>query len=401
VANTQHRRQGRRRKRGWRLPSLNIVVARIKALAPEREIYLRSGGKVRFLRISSHVQLAFAALVLVVFGSWGAVTGAMLWSQAQMGAQQAALAAQRAAVTGREADMRAYRRSVDQIAEDIQARQRALEAMMRSSLGIAPADVAPAAEGAGKRMAPKRAGTVGAVSPEGRFEALQAKQHALEGRLADAARARLEKVERAIRGFGLNPSAFARGGQARGGPFEPVTGLIAHDAGLRTLAALLGRLEAMETTLATIPSGRPTASPMQSSSYGYRRDPFNGLFAFHAGIDFPGRYGQDIRAASEGRVRFVGRRPGYGNVIEIDHGNAIMTRYAHLSRFGAKVGDRVTRGQTIARMGSTGRSTGTHLHFEVRVRGAAVNPRRFLEARQDVLEVQKLIKQRLDGSDRG
>ncbi len=140
---------------------------------------------------------------------------------------------------------------------------------------------------------------------------------------------------------------------------------------------------------------------METSSYGVRRDPFNGLPAFHAGIDFPGSYGQPIIAAAAGKVSFVGQQPGYGNVVEIDHGNGILTRYAHLSRFGAKVGDKVARGQPIARMGSTGRSTGTHLHFEVRVHGNAVNPRRFLEAREDVLEVQQLAKERLVRSDRG
>jgi murein DD-endopeptidase MepM/ murein hydrolase activator NlpD len=156
----------------------------------------------------------------------------------------------------------------------------------------------------------------------------------------------------------------------------------------------------MELTLAAIPSGRPTAAPMETSSFGYRRDPFNGMAAFHAGIDFTGAYGQPIQAAERGRVSFVGQRQGYGNVVEVDHGNGILTRYAHLSRFAARVGDKVTRGQTIAKMGSTGRSTGTHLHFEVRVNGDAVNPRRFLEARQDVLEIQQLAKQRVVRSNR-
>jgi murein DD-endopeptidase MepM/ murein hydrolase activator NlpD len=124
--------------------------------------------------------------------------------------------------------------------------------------------------------------------------------------------------------------------------------------------------------------------------------------AFHSGIDFPGAYGQPILAAARGRVVYVGQRQGYGNVVEVDHGNGLMTRYAHLSRFGTKVGANVMRGQAIARMGSTGRSTGTHLHFEVRLNGAAINPRRFLEAKQDVLQVQQIAKQRIaDGRNWG
>jgi murein DD-endopeptidase MepM/ murein hydrolase activator NlpD len=154
-------------------------------------------------------------------------------------------------------------------------------------------------------------------------------------------------------------------------------------------------LNALESGLVAIPSGRPTASPMLSSSYGYRHDPFTGGGAFHAGVDFPGAYGQPILAAAAGRVAYVGQRQGYGNVVEVDHGHGIMTRYAHLSSFGVQRGAAVTRGQPIARMGSTGRSTGTHLHFEVRVNGAPINPGRFLEVRQDVLEVQQIAKQRV------
>ncbi len=153
------------------------------------------------------------------------------------------------------------------------------------------------------------------------------------------------------------------------------------------LADALSRMESLETSLKTIPSGLPTMAPMQSSSYGYRRDPFNGHAAFHAGIDFPGRHGEPILAAATGRVSFVGQRSGYGNVVEITHGNGLMTRYAHLSGFNARIGQQVIRGHQIARMGSTGRSTGDHLHFEVRLKGEPVNPRPFLEAARNVQQV--------------
>ncbi|MBO9580792.1 MAG: M23 family metallopeptidase [Sphingobium sp.] len=350
----------------------------------------------KFVRISARLQLAVAGLILMLLGGWCVVTGSMLWSQAHLSAERASIARERAAVIDGQARVEAYKGSVSEIERDIKARQKASDDLLKAYFGDVPA--APKASGA----APAKAGKVSAVSPEAaRLLDLRARQDAFEARLTTAARQRLAKVEAAIRGFGLNPAAFtnARGGM--GGPYVPAHGLIATDPELRDLATLLSRLNAMETTLATIPSDRPTAAPMETSSYGYRRDPFNGETAFHAGIDFPGAYGQPIIAAAAGQVSFVGQRPGYGNVVEIDHGNGILTRYAHLSRFGARVGDKVARGQAIARMGSTGRSTGTHLHFEVRVRGEAVNPRRFLEARQDVLEVQKLAKQRLVRGNRG
>ncbi len=385
-------------------------MTKLVALAPEREIFLRTGGTVRFLRISTRMQLAVAGLVALLLGGWGIATGAMLWSQAHIFVERATLERQRAAVIDRQASVDAYRSSVSDTVNDIEARQKALEEIMRVNLGDAPAPGATLGKGdaTGRGTAPK-SGKISDASPEpatspetNRLAQLRDRQAAFEARLADSAQERLAKVEKAIRSFGLNPASLGRGERGMGGPYIPVRGLIASDPELRDLATLLGRLNAMETTLATIPSGRPTAAPMETSSYGYRRDPFNGLPAFHAGIDFPGTYGQEISAAAAGKVSFVGQQPGYGNVVEIDHGNGIVTRYAHLSRFGARVGETVARGQAIARMGSTGRSTGTHLHFEVRVHGAPVNPRRFLEAGEDVLEVQQLAKERLvRSSDRG
>ncbi|HEY1124756.1 MAG TPA: M23 family metallopeptidase [Sphingobium sp.] len=354
----------------------------------------------KFVRITTRLQLAVAGLILMFLGGWGVVTGSMLWSQAHLSVERASLARERAAVIDGQARVAAYKGSVSDIARDIEARQKVSDDLLKAYFGDVPA--APKADAKGAAAAPAKSGKVSAVSPEAsRLLDLRARQGAFEARLTTAARQRLAKVEAAIRGFGLNPAAFTNVRAGMGGPYVPVSGLIASDPDLRDLATLLSRLNAMETTLATIPSDRPTAAPMETSSYGYRRDPFNGQTAFHAGIDFPGTYGQSIIAAASGRVSFVGQRPGYGNVVEIDHGNGILTRYAHLSRFGARVGDKVARGQAIARMGSTGRSTGTHLHFEVRVHGDAVNPRRFLEARQDVLEIQQLAKRRFVGGDRG
>jgi len=377
-------------------------MTKLVALAPEREIFLRSGGRIRFLRISTRVQLGLAALIVLLLGGWGIATGAMLWSQAHLSSERAAIARERAAVIDRQASVNAYKGGVNDLANDIAARQKAMDRIMEVNFGKTPAADAPATNEKAPAPDAKSGKVSDASSPEiARLTQLRNDQIGFEKRLMDAAQKRLANDEQAIRSFGLNPASFGDNARGVGGPYVPAQGLIATDPQLRDLAVLLSRLNAMETTLATIPSGRPTAAPMETSSYGYRRDPFNHMTAFHAGIDFPGTYGQPIIAAAPGKVSFVGQRPGYGNVVEIDHGNGIMTRYAHLSRFGAKVGEQVTRGQAIARMGSTGRSTGTHLHFEVRVHGEAVNPRRFLEARQDVLEVQQRAKQRLVHSNRG
>lgn len=128
-----------------------------------------------------------------------------------------------------------------------------------------------------------------------------------------------------------------------------------------------------------MPTILPVATQWNSSSFGWRDDPITGERSMHEGVDFPADPGTPIVAAAAGIVVSATFRPDYGNVIEIDHGNDLSTRYAHCSRLFVKTGSMVMRGQKIAEVGDTGRSTGPHLHFEVRYRGIAQNPNRFLE----------------------
>jgi len=127
-----------------------------------------------------------------------------------------------------------------------------------------------------------------------------------------------------------------------------------------------------------IPTMLPVEGGWYSSNYGWRIDPFTGQRAFHEGIDVMAEQGTTIRAAAGGVVVFSDLHPQYGNMIEIDHGNDLITRYAHASRRLVKIGEVVLRGAKIAEVGRTGRATGSHLHFEVRQRGAPVNPVQFL-----------------------
>ena len=127
-----------------------------------------------------------------------------------------------------------------------------------------------------------------------------------------------------------------------------------------------------------MPSRSPVASSFVTSSYGYRADPFGRGGQFHKGIDFDARTGDPVMMVADGVVSYSGVRGGYGNVVEVDHGNGYVTRYAHNSRNLAKVGDLVRVGDEIAKAGSTGRSTGAHVHFEVWENGRVQNPRKFL-----------------------
>ena len=127
-----------------------------------------------------------------------------------------------------------------------------------------------------------------------------------------------------------------------------------------------------------IPTMMPVKAPYNASAYGRRVDPFTGQWAMHEGIDFLADSGSPIAAAAAGVVVFAGFHPQYGYMVDIDHGNDLVTRYAHQSKLFVKEGDVVQRGRKIGEVGSTGRSTGPHLHFEVRYRGAAQNPAKFL-----------------------
>jgi murein DD-endopeptidase MepM/ murein hydrolase activator NlpD len=128
-----------------------------------------------------------------------------------------------------------------------------------------------------------------------------------------------------------------------------------------------------------VPSSPPVSGPV-GSGFGFRADPFTGHSALHTGLDFPAESGTPITAAAGGVVINVGRHPAYGQMLELDHGNGLMTRYAHASKILVKQGDLVRRGQPIAAVGTTGRSTGPHLHFEVLVEGVPQDPVKFLAA---------------------
>ena len=152
-----------------------------------------------------------------------------------------------------------------------------------------------------------------------------------------------------------------------------------HKAG--HLAALESLLLDKQLTAAVTPSGWPVTGGWVSSPFGMRADPFNGRRAYHEGVDIASRFGTIIKAMGDGVVAHAGPKSGYGQLVELTHGQGFATRYAHTSDLLVKVGDRVTKGQPIAKVGSSGRSTGPHLHFEVYRQGRAVDPRAYLARR--------------------
>jgi murein DD-endopeptidase MepM/ murein hydrolase activator NlpD len=170
--------------------------------------------------------------------------------------------------------------------------------------------------------------------------------------------------------------------EAQGGPFVPLKASDAQsfERQLQRINVARTHVERFNRTLVTVPVRQPLPELDQSSGFGVRVDPFFGRPAMHTGLDFRGDTGDPVRATAAGKVETAGWNGGYGKLVEIDHGNGLSTRYGHLSEILVREGQSVKIGQVIGRIGSTGRSTGPHLHYETRREGDAVDPHKFLRA---------------------
>jgi murein DD-endopeptidase MepM/ murein hydrolase activator NlpD len=192
-----------------------------------------------------------------------------------------------------------------------------------------------------------------------------------------------DQILTSLRQVGIKPDMpTADDGDAMGGPLLPPRDS-PNDESLvdeaNAVVTALARFKDARTAIEEAPVHMPVAGQSRiSSGFGNRTDPFTGRQAFHPGIDFPWPTGTTVLAAGDGKVIYVGQINGYGNAVDIDHGGGIVTRYGHLSAFIARQGEEVKTGTPIARVGSTGRSTGPHLHFEVRRNDSPVNPNAYL-----------------------
>ena len=326
-----------------------------------------------------------AALLL----TWLVTMAAMALAQYSATRDRLALLDREAAVATAESRVSEYRGNLDNVANDLGKRQDFIEKMVSSLPGDVKAGetVSNSANEASRTV-----DKVSAALPEAAGLArIEARQLAFVEKLTRLADRRAGSAADRIRRLGLDPQAMVTRTDdraAQGGPLLRLT--TSHDGTLDPRFARLGlslaRMNALERGLAGIPQVLPASLAFISSGFGYRADPFTGGAAFHAGLDFRGPIGAPIYAAAKGVVSFAGQKSGYGNCIEIDHGNGLMTRYAHMSAFRTLLGKAINAGDVIGAIGSTGRSTGPHLHFEVRIHDRAVNPRPFLEAASHVLE---------------
>jgi murein DD-endopeptidase MepM/ murein hydrolase activator NlpD len=221
-------------------------------------------------------------------------------------------------------------------------------------------------------------------------------------RLAAATEARVQQIEQRqkvlaamIAGQKVDPEVIAELGYvdsldsngAQGGPFDSAS---QSDPTFKSLFTSWKKLDNLADGAIAVPSDKPVKTAEFTSGYGIRSDPFRGGAARHQGIDLAAPLGTPIYATADGIISEAGYNSGgYGNLIKVDHGRGIETRYGHLSAILVRSGDRITRGQLIGRMGSTGRSTGSHLHYEVRIDGRAVNPIPFMKSNDYLLAMQR------------
>jgi murein DD-endopeptidase MepM/ murein hydrolase activator NlpD len=218
------------------------------------------------------------------------------------------------------------------------------------------------------------------------LDQVEGRQLAALNSVEDGMESRVRRMRSVFTDLGLDmaqlQAATPRSGV--GGPYVPVK--LPPDAGaferqLYRINITRAQVERLSRTLALVPYRKPVIGEVEfTSGFGIRNDPFLGRPAMHTGLDFRASTGDPVRATANGKVVSSGWAGGYGRMVEIDHGNGLSTRYGHLSEIGVKVGDQIKIGQVIGAVGSTGRSTGPHLHYETRIDGDAVDPQKFLRA---------------------
>jgi murein DD-endopeptidase MepM/ murein hydrolase activator NlpD len=324
------------------------VLAGTTALFRDRDLFIHDGKKLRRFRISAPFQ-AFLFIVLLGLVGWASFATARLITRPRLGV---------AAATEARARL-------------LEQRQSLIEAALTGGK-IDPAMVQAAAA----------TGRLAKDGPLARVEQEQLEQAALVARALDV---RYQVTAAELQKLGIKP---AQPGQASGvgGPFESI--------GNPTFKALFNswkKMDELQNDVIAIPSDKPVKAEVTfTSGFGVRDDPFHRGAAMHPGIDLAGTYGSPVYATADGTVLRAGwNNGGYGNMVELDHGRGITTRYGHMSAVLVHEGDHVTRGEEIGRMGSTGRSTGNHLHYEVRIDGRPVNPIPFMKSTDYVLAMQK------------
>jgi len=374
------------------------AVVAVRRTVPPHVFVWHRGDAATTIRIGTNQQLMAIGAAALIVGWLGMATQAMTGQAGQVAAKSAELARMQAQLSAMKTDASALKGAVADRAAAIEKRQAFLAALLTprhdlqqlAALLPREGDVATAAA-----LLPAANGVPGHDTLLEPFRKLEADQLAFVDKATSSAEARLRATQSLVRRLGLDPdrlmaasSIDGPGIAGSGGPYLPVRTPADAEPKFRTLFVSWKKLQALEAALTVVPSYMPVKAFAYSSGFGVRFDPFTGMSAMHAGVDMTGRMGDPIYAAATGTVSLAGWSGAYGNCVEVAHGKGLATRYGHLSAILVRPGQVIHQGDVIARMGSTGRSTGTHLHFEVRIDGRAVDPRPYLDASSYVLAAQ-------------
>jgi murein DD-endopeptidase MepM/ murein hydrolase activator NlpD len=391
---------------------------------PERQIYHRSGGTVRYISLKPSHQ-AIIALAGIGVAGWCAYASVNVLLRGQvMSAQETEiermeakykrwLAEARARESAAEAQLKEHAQQFEAATTEFERRHETLKMLLDYAGGSSITAAARPIERDGARILaqatieeaePRQsrdwaepAYRVQAVGIRARVERLKAEQTAFLATAEEAAVDRADQVRGVLRLTGLGMSRLVSNEESgMGGPLVPLDLAGVLDEGevdpafLRRVQQVAERIREARR-LEGIANSTPLAPPVAveyrlTSGYGPRYDPFTGRGAMHSGLDMAAFDRAPVVSTSPGVVEFAGVKSGYGYVVDIDHGHGFKTRYAHLSDIQVSRGERVAIGQRVGSMGSTGRSTGTHLHYEVWFRGKAYDPIDFLRAGQHVHE---------------
>lgn len=370
----------------------------IERIFPERHLYLRCNGETRGYVLTTGRQMLLASAAAAL-GGWMIVStgGFTLASLAESRAEREVLLA-RAAAERVNADLQARLESavmrmsattgsLEETAQMVERRHAALTQVMGMFSGI------PGSEDV---LAPARPLDPDAHSPIRRIAAVQTDQERLIARAESFADSRAERLRLAFRLAGLNPSAYVGSGGGLGGPLveardpRALAAVLDVDEAfavrIRRAADNLSEMRGLADAAERLPFNRPVRAARTTSGFGVRFDPFNGRPALHQGQDFAAPRNTPVMATAPGVISFAGVRGGYGRTVEIDHGDGFKTRFAHLNTIAVQPGQRVGVGHRIGGMGTTGRSTGVHLHYEVWMNGRPQNPARFLRAGEQIVQ---------------
>jgi murein DD-endopeptidase MepM/ murein hydrolase activator NlpD len=379
--------------------------ATTKRCFPEHQLYFRTNGNVRYFTVSTKLQLS-AVSVSALVASWLVFASSSFWlnndalldKERALANQQQQMAMMQGRIQALNSDISDLKTHVSLSAGRLEQRQNFLQQLFagRVSAKAKSADLGSMKVDVTKK--PLALTREQQAALEG-YNKLENEQLAFAGTASKATEARYEQLDGLLRGLGLSAETLVQASPGTnfgmGGPLVKASfergSYSTLEPQFKDLYMSWTKLDLLQKAMLSIPAFLPTTNFSFTSGFGYRYDPFNGGSALHSGVDMAGPVGTPIMASADGVIVKAGWANGYGNLVEIDHGRGLTTRYGHLSAINVSVGDRVTQGNQVGAMGSTGRSTGSHLHYEVRINGTAVNPMPFLEAARDVLEVQQSV----------